>query len=145
MTKETITRTWLAGIIAIAVGLVVAGVAAALMLAYGGTFVRAPSGNGYDFTPTPGGTFWATMAFIGLGGLLAFCGMVVQFVAWIGALVNSYQLQDKMWFLLTLLLGLIGLGLVVMIVYIIAAPDGYAPNAEPEAKASGPTAFPRTA
>jgi hypothetical protein len=145
MTKETITRTWLAGIVAIAVGLVITGVAAGLMLAYGGTFVRAPSGNGYDFDPNLDGTFWSTIVFIGLGGLLAFCGIVVQFVAWIAALVNSYQLQDKTWFLLTLLLGLIGLGLIVMIVYIIAAPDGYAQKADSEAQASGPTAFPRIA
>lgn len=153
MTKGIITRTWIWGIIGMVAGLVVAGVATAIMLAYGGTYVSARSGNGYDFVPTPGGTFWSTVVLICVGGLIALSGIIAQFVAWVGALVNSYQLQDKMWFLLTLLLGLIGFGLVVMIVYLIAAPEGYPEKARSAAPASAnaprPTPpedpFPRTA
>jgi hypothetical protein len=145
MTKGIITRIWLWGIIGMAVGLLIAGVATGLMLAYGGTFVRAPSGNGYDFVPTVDANFWTALVFICLGGLLLVAGVVVQFVAWIGALVNSYQLQDKMWFLLTLLLGLIGLQLIVMIVYVIAGPEGYPEKANSGPQASAPAPFPRTA
>jgi hypothetical protein len=125
MRKSTITKTWLGGIIAIALGFIAAGVAIGLMLAYGGTFTSAPNGEGYDFVPTQDGFFWTTVAIIVAAFFVAVAGAIVQFVAWIGALVNSYQLQDKLWFLLTLILGLIGFGLVVMIVYLIAAPDGY--------------------
>ncbi|MGT2461902.1 hypothetical protein [Sinomonas atrocyanea] len=152
MTKGIITRTWIWGIIGMGIGLVVAGVATAIMLAYGGTYVNARSGNGYDFVPTPGGTFWSTVVFICVGGLIALGGIIAQFVAWVGALVNSYQLPDKMWFLLTLLLGLIGFGLVVMIVYLIAAPEGYPGNARAAAGGAGAAypappedPFPRTA
>jgi hypothetical protein len=144
MTKGMITRTWLAGIIGMAIGLVIAGVATGVMLAYGGTYVSARSGSGYDFVPTPGGTFWSSVAFICTGGFVAVCGIIVQFVAWVGALVNSYQLQDKMWFLLTLLLGLMGFGLIVMIVYIIAAPDGYPEKAGLRAGGAAPASLPRT-
>src|SRR5689334_9551738 len=91
MTKGMITRTWLAGIIGMAIGLVIAGVATGVILAYGGTYVSARSGSGYDFVPTPGGTFWSSVAFICTGGFVAVCGIIVQFVAWVGALVNSYQ------------------------------------------------------
>ena len=125
MRKGVITKTWLGGMVALAIGFVIAGVATGLMLAYGGTFKSAPSGNGYDFIPTLDGFFWSMVGLICVGGFLAFGGAIVQFAAWIGALVNSYQLQDKLWFVLTLVLGLIGFGLVVMIVYIVAAPDGY--------------------
>ena len=125
MRKSTITKTWLGGIIAIALGFVATGVAIGLMLAYGGTFTSAPNGEGYDFVPTQDGFFWTMVGIIVAGFFVAVAGAIVQFVAWIGALVNSYQLQDKLWFVLTLVLGLIGFGLVVMIAYLIAAPDGY--------------------
>jgi hypothetical protein len=128
MSKSTITKTWLGGMVAIALGLVAAGVAVALMLAYGGTFTPAPSGSGYDFVPRTDAFFWTTVAVIVVGGVVAAAGVFVQFVAWIGALINSYQLADKTWFIVTLLLGLLGFGLIAMIVYLIAAPDGYEPK-----------------
>jgi len=125
MKRSTITKTWLGGMVAIALGFVAAGIATGLMLAYGGVFTAAPSGNGYDFVPSLDAFFWTMVSIIAAGFFVAVGGAIVQFVAWIGALVNSYQLQDKMWFLMTLILGLLGFGLVVMIVYLIAAPDGY--------------------
>ncbi len=125
MRKSTITKTWLGGIVAIALGFVAAAVAIGLMLAYGGTFTSAPNGEGYDFVPTQDAYFWTMVAIVVTGFVVAVAGAMVQFVAWIGALVNSYQLQDKLWFVLTLILGLIGFGLVVMIAYLIAAPDSY--------------------
>jgi hypothetical protein len=131
MSKGAITKTWLGGVIAIAVGFVTGGVATGLMLAYGGTFTAAPSGNGYDFVPVQDGFFWSMVAVLCVAGLIVIAGGIVQFVAWIGALVNSYQLQDKMWFTMTLLLGVLGLGLIAMIVYVIGAPDGYEEKRQP--------------
>lgn len=125
MKKSIITKTWLGGMVAIALGFVAAAIATALMLAYGGTFTAAPGRDGYDFVPRLDAFFWGMISIIVTGFVVVTAGAIVQFVAWIGALVNSYQLQDKMWFLLTLILGLLGFGLVVMIVYLIAAPDGY--------------------
>lgn len=79
------------------------------------------------FVPTLGqGPFlWAIVAVVLVGLVAAAGGAIVQVVAWIGALVNPNQLQDKLWFALTLTLGLMGLGLPIMIAYLIAAPDGY--------------------
>jgi hypothetical protein len=141
MRKSTITKTWVGGIVAIALGFVAAAVATGLMLAYGGTFTSAPSGEGYDFVPTQDAFFWTMVSIIIAGFVVACAGAIVQFVAWIGALVNSYQLQDKLWFVLTLILGLIGFGLVMMIVYLIAAPDGYE---EKERTAAAPAPVPPT-
>jgi hypothetical protein len=129
MTKFTITRLWIAGVIAFAVGLAVAGAGLGLMLAYGGHFTPALSGNGYDFAPTLNGFFWTTITVMILGGLVAAVGGVAQLGAWIGALVNTYQIPEKTWFIVLLAGGLLGmsfgpLGFAAMLAYVIAGPDG---------------------
>lgn len=81
--------------------------------------------------PTP--TTWVA-ATTGLIAVLALIGGALgQFVAWIGALMNTAQLTDKTWFMVLLLLGLFGLGFVPMLVYVLAGPDGM-----PAATAAGP-------
>jgi hypothetical protein len=129
MSKATVVRTWLAGVIVLAGGLVLSGVFIGLMLAFGGTFTPAVSGQGYDFEPSLNGFFWTTVGGIVFGCLLAATGGLVQFAAWIGALVNTFRLQDKTWFGVLLAGGLIGLafglvGLATMLSYVIAGPDG---------------------
>lgn len=84
MTKSTITKTWLAGLIVVIAGLIVGGVSLGLMLAYGGTFQPAPSGNGSDYVPSLNATFWTTLTFMILGFTVAAAGGVVQLVAWVG-------------------------------------------------------------
>ena len=44
----------------------------------------------------------------------------------IGALLNTWQLDEKMWFSSLLAGGLLGLGVVAMIAYVVAGPDGTA-------------------
>lgn len=131
MTKNTITRTWLAGLIGVAGGLAVAAIAIGFMLGYGGTFTAAPGGEGYDFVPSMDAIFWSSVVGIVGGGAIAAVGGLIQLVAWIGALMNTYQLQDKTWFAVLLVGGLIGfgagiIGLITMVVYVIAGPDGKA-------------------
>lgn len=147
MTKSTITKTWIAGLIVIAVGLLVGGISLALMLAYGGTFQPAPSGNGQDFVPSMDGTFWMAVSFMILGFTVAAAGALVQLVAWIGALVNTYPLQDKVWFVVLLVGGLLSLafgvvGFAVMVAYLIAGPDGTAIH-EPRLPTPTPAPQPR--
>lgn len=131
MAKSTIVRTWVGGLIAFAAGLFLAALSIGLMLAYGGTFTPAASGSGYDFVPSPDGFFWLTVGGIVAGGVLASIGGIVQLVAWVGALLNTYQLADKAWFAVLLIGGLLGfamgiVGLVTMAVYVLAGPDGVA-------------------
>src|SRR5450759_3345879 len=61
MKKSTVTRTWLGGLVLLALGLLVVGISIGLMLAYGGTFTKAPTGNGYDFVPSYDSFFWTTI------------------------------------------------------------------------------------
>ena len=58
-----------------------------------------------------------------VGSLAALAGTIAAVVSWIGALLNTWQLEDKMWFGL-LLAGVLGLGVVAMIAYVVADPDG---------------------
>lgn len=128
MTKSTITRTWIAGLIAIVAGLIVGGLGVGLMLAYGGTYTPAVSGSGYDFVPRLDGFFWTTIGLMVVGFGAALVGGVMQLVAWIGALIGTYALADKTWFVVLLAGGLAGLafglvGFAVMVAYLIAGPD----------------------
>jgi hypothetical protein len=144
MKKSTITRTWIGGLVLLTVGLVLAGVGVGLMLAYGGTFTQVATGSAYEFVPSYDGVFWSAVAVITLGFLAAVVGGVVQLVAWIGGLINTYQLQDKTWFAVLLVGGVLGLmfgltGFAAMIAYVIAGPDGMAvPKARLQVPGVGP-------
>lgn len=129
MIKSTITKTWIGGLAIFAAGILAAMVGVFLMLAYGGTVAQVAGTNNYDFTPTVNGFFWMTVAVIVVGGLTALIGGIVQLAAWVGALVNSYLLPEKTWFLILLIGGVLSLafapvGFAVMVAYVVAAPDG---------------------
>ena len=64
------------------------------------------------------------LACIGILAIVA--GVFGQFVAWIGALVNTARLDDKAWFVVLLVLGLLSFGFIAMLVYVLAGPDGTA-------------------
>lgn len=145
MNKPTITKVWLTGLVGLALGLCVGGLGLGLMLAYGGHYTPAPTGNGYDFTPVVGPFFWMTVGVMIMGFTLAAAGAIAQLAAWIGALVNTYQIEDKVWFFALLAGGLLGLGFgliqfAAMVAYLVAGPDGIALQ-EPQ-RPVAPTALP---
>ncbi|HYM65698.1 MAG TPA: hypothetical protein VEW68_00245 [Patescibacteria group bacterium] len=129
MSKSTVTRIWIGGLVVLAAGLVLALGGVALMLAYGGTFTQVAGTNSYDFVPKVDGFFWTTIALIVSGGILAAVGGLTQLVAWIGALFNTYQITDRTWFAIVLAGGLLGMvtgliGFATMLAYVVAGPDG---------------------
>ena len=131
MTKHTVTRTWLAGFVVFVVGLIVGIVSLVLIFAFGGHYSPAPTGNGYDFEPVLDAFFWTMLGLTITGFICVLAGGIVQLVAWVGALTNTYQLQDKTWFAVLLGGGLLGLafgliGMATMLAYVIAGPDGTA-------------------
>jgi hypothetical protein len=81
---------------------------------------------------------WASLA-IGVGGVVAVIGgMIAGLVSWIGALLNTWQLESKAWFIGLLLLGIFNLGFFAMVAYLIAGPDGKATATPLTAPASAP-------
>jgi hypothetical protein len=135
MSKQSVTRMWIAGLIVLVAGLAVGGISLGLMLANGGAWTPAASGNGYDFVPAINAYFWTTVGFMIAGFTVAAVGSVIQLAAWIGALINTYQLADKAWFIVLLVGGLVGLvsgltGFAVMVAYLVAGPDAL-PRGQP--------------
>ena len=92
-------------------------------------------------TPAQAGLRWAavTWAMLGLGivgSLAVIGGMIAGLVSWIGALLNTSQLESKTWFLVLLLLGIFSFGVIAMLAYVIAGPDGALEPAPGPAQAS---------
>jgi hypothetical protein len=120
MTKSTVTKIFIGSLFAIAGGVVL--LAAGLFLAYvNGTFIM----RGPDVVGIHPSAFSWSMAGLGLVGVLAVVGgALAQFLAWIGAVLNTSRLEDKTWFVVLLVLGLLSFGFIAMIVYLVAGPDG---------------------
>jgi hypothetical protein len=122
MFKATVTRLFIGSLIAFGAGAIVATFAIALAIA-NDVFVMA----GNDIVAIQGGGLaWALIGFALLGGLAAAGGIIAGFVAWIGAVLNTWQLDSKAWFVGLLLLGIFNFGFLAMIAYVIAGPDGKA-------------------
>jgi hypothetical protein len=118
--KKTVTRLFVGAIAAFGAGLVlgIAALWAALAtdaIDLGGSHVIDVNG---------GSGAWSALGLVILGSLVLLGGTVAAVVSWIGALVNTWQLEDKLWFASLLGLGLLGFGAVAMIAYVVAGPDG---------------------
>jgi hypothetical protein len=152
MTKRTITIMWLIGI-----GVMIVGGLLALFtsLALASHIGIATNNFQPGVTYYPDATFWALVSFIILGGIAVLGGIVIQFVAWIGAVVNTNRLVDKTWFNIMLWVGLAavvlslltaGVGSLVgwglMIAYLVGGPDGTA--VEPMMLRTTPVEPPKT-
>ena len=122
MTKATVTRLFIGSLIAFGAGAIVAIMAIGIAMA-NDVFVM----DGNDIAAIQGGTLaWALIWLIVVGALAAAGGVIAGFVAWIGAVLNTWQLDSKAWFVGLLLLGIFNFGFIAMIAYVIAGPDGRA-------------------
>ena len=122
MFKSTVTKLFIGSLIAFGAGAIVATFAIALAVA-NNVFVM----DGNDIAAIQGGTLaWVLIGLAILGVLAAAGGVIAGFVAWIGAVLNTWQLDSKAWFVGLLLLGIFNFGFIAMIAYVIAGPDGKA-------------------
>ena len=118
--KDTITRLFIGSVIAAGAGAIV-GVAAIWLAIDNGVFVM----NGADIVGLQGSLFaWVLLGLGVAGGLAIVGGLIGGLVSWIGALLNTAQREGKGWFLALLLLGIFNFGVIGMIAYLIAGPDG---------------------
>ena len=126
MTKSTVARLFVGSLIAIVGGIVM--VAIGLVAGYaGGAFVMSgPDVQGIHGTPFA----WSMVGVAILGVIAIIGGGIGQFVARIGAVLNTSRLDDKTWFILLLVLGVLSFGFVPMVIYLFIGPDGtrVAPN-----------------
>jgi hypothetical protein len=120
VTKSLVTRLFVGSFVAVIAGFIL-GLAAVIVAYNGGAFVM----NGPDVTGIHSTPFAVSMVVLALAGVAAIIGgAIAGLVSWIGALINTAELDDKTWFVLVLVLGLVSMGFIAMIAYVIAGPDG---------------------
>ena len=120
MSKSTITRIFIGSAIAVIAGGILAIAAVAIAFANGVFIMEGPDVVGVRGTALA----WTMVGLAIVAGLVMIGGFVGGLVSWIGALLNTAQLEDKAWFLILLLLGIWNLGVIAMIAYLVAGPDG---------------------
>jgi hypothetical protein len=134
VSKSTVTRLFIGSIIAVIAGAILAVAAVAVAIA---SNVFIMSGN--DVTGVRStGLAWSLVGLAIVGGLAIAGGLISGLVSWIGALLNTWQVDSKAWFVGLLLLGIFNFGFVAMIAYLFAGPDGTARPATRTALAPTP-------
>jgi hypothetical protein len=124
MSKATVTRLFIGSLIAFAAGTILA-IAAVWLAIANNVFAM----TGADVVGVRGGAAaWSLLGLGIVGGLVIAGGLVSGLVAWIGALLNTWQLENKTWFAVLLLLGIFNFGFIAMVAYLIAGPDGTEPR-----------------
>jgi hypothetical protein len=118
MSKATITRLFFGAIVALAVGLVVALVTVVAAIAGGVVTIGGP-----NVVTVDGEVFAESLPWLLIAALVFVFGEIAALASWIGALLNTWQLEDKTWFVALLVLGLFSFGWVAMVAYVIAGPD----------------------
>ena len=125
MSKATVTRLFIGSLIAIAAGAVLA-IAGVWLAVANNVFVMV----GSDIVGIQGGALaWTTLGLGAIGGVAIVGALIAGLVAWIGALLNTWQLESKTWFAVLLLTGICNFGFIAMVAYLVAGPDGSATQA----------------
>ena len=112
---------------AFAGALVLFFVAVGLVYASGGFVLDGPDVVGVE--PTAVG--WWMIGVAGFTVLVIVLAALAQLIAWVAAVVDTAELSDKTWFIVLLVTGLVGVGFVAMIAYVVAGPDRKRVNLPP--------------
>ena len=120
MSKRGVTRLFVAALVAAGAALVLG--LAALLAALASDAIDLGGSTVIDVNGGSGA--WTALALVLVGSLAFLAGTVVAVLAWIAALLNTWELEDKRWFAALLAGGLLGVGVVAMIAYVVAGPDG---------------------
>lgn len=127
MPRSVIARLFYGSLIAIGAAIIPLVVAGAIALS-GSSLVM----NGPDVVGVRSPSGWIAAVFAVVAGLVLIGASIAQFVAWIGMLIESAPFENKTWFVVLLVTGLLGFGLITMLVYILAVP--VAAGTEPPAR-----------
>ena len=120
VSKATVTKLFIGAGLAIIAGAILAIASVSIAIA-NNVFVM----NGADVVGLQCDRGRVAHAPVGAVGALAIAGGIIAgLVAWIGALLNTWQLQSKAWFVGLLLLGIFNFGFFAMVAFLVAAPDG---------------------
>jgi hypothetical protein len=129
MSKRNVTRLFVGAIVAVGLGLAL-GIAA-LWAALASDAIEVGGSHVVDLNGGSGA--WTALGLVLVGSLATLVGIVAAVMSWAAALLNTWQLDDKAWFGSLLALGLLGFGVVAMIAYVVAGPDGTSRSVAPPA------------
>ena len=118
MSKAAVTRLFAGALVTVVAGSIIGVVAWVTGIAGGGVTI-----GGSQLIAVNGASFAGVLVWLVLGWALVGIGALGGLAAWIAALLNTAQLEDRTWFLALLVLGLFSFGWVAMIAYIVAGPD----------------------
>jgi hypothetical protein len=118
MSRSVIAKLFYGSLIAFAAAVILVAVAGAI--AVGSSSLTM---NGQDVVGVQAPFGWLIVIAAMLAVLVFFAGSIAQLVAWIGALIETAPLENKAWFIILLVAGLLGFGLITMLVYLLAEPD----------------------
>ena len=120
MSKTTVTRLFIGSVIAVVAGGILAFIGVWIAFANDVFVMEGPDVVGVRGTSLA----WSMVGLGIVAGLAMIGGFIGGLVSWIGALLNTSQLEDRTWFILLLVLGIFSFGLIAMLAYVIAGPDG---------------------
>jgi H+/Cl- antiporter ClcA len=120
MSKRNVTRLFVGAIVAVGAGLVLGFAVLGAALASDAIDV-----GGSEVIDVNGGSgAWTALGLVIVAALAILGGTIAAVISWVAALLETWQLDDKLWFASLLAGGLLGLGVVAMIAYVVAGPDG---------------------
>lgn len=120
MSKSAVVRLFVGSVVAVVAGAILAFATVWFAYANGAFVMNGPDVTGVQSTPTA----WTAVALFIVAAIGVVGGFIAGLVSWIGALLNTAELEDKTWFILLLILGILSFGVVAMIAYVIGGPDG---------------------
>ena len=122
MSRSMVLRWFFGSLIGLAGGLVLLLVSGAVALANDVFIMRGPDVVGIR----SGALAWTLAGLVVLALLVLMAAAIAMFVSWIGAVLNTAGLPSKTWFVVLLVVGLLGFVFVAALAYVIAGPDGTA-------------------
>jgi hypothetical protein len=124
MSKTVITRLFVGALVVGVAGILVSVVSVLIALADGVIVIGGPTAVTVKGDALAGLLIWLVIA-----SLLMGAASIAAIASWLGALFNTFRLEDKLWFIALLILGLASFGWVAMIAYVLAGPDSTRPGA----------------
>jgi hypothetical protein len=118
MTRTTIATLFIGSTIAFVVGAVIATVTTVTAVANGAIEIGGP-----QIVALHGGPIGAAIAAYAVASLFGVGGSIALFASWLGAVLNTWRLDDKTWFTGILGAGLVGLAWIATAGYLAMGPD----------------------
>lgn len=125
MSRSVIAKLFFGSLVSLVVAVVLLGVALAFALGSGSLLV-----DGANVVGIQSAFGWGMVVIATVAIFVIVAAAFGQLVAWIGALINTAALENKTWFVILLVTGLLGFGVIAMLVYLLTEPNtqgGYPP------------------